>query len=342
MARKVIEKFSKDMDMRRLNRSVDWRVSAATRRAEDARRFSQKTCAVSCPACGADHSAPLSQIHGFDYVTCGACTHVYVKNVPDRESLKAFYENQMQGVAMRPSEDLTQKNLYLTRVRDISLPKVEHVTRCLGKKGVWVDIGCGSGELLYAARKRGWKTVGYEIDPQEIHLAKNVFGLDVRRGYLDEQHAGEMLEKADVVSFFSVLEHVPAPSDLLALVRKHAKKTAAVVLELPHHPSLSALTNMAFPGMVARHMLPPNHLSLFTERSVNTLLSQNGFAPAHIWYYGQDFYELIGTVSAIARYKDERTLNQLLDAMGEFQKTIDRLKLSDEMIVIAKRVKRAT
>ncbi|MDP2652773.1 MAG: class I SAM-dependent methyltransferase [Candidatus Omnitrophota bacterium] len=337
LSRKVIERFSKPMDMRKLNRSTDWRVSAATRRAQDARRFSAETVEVPCPVCKSLPHRPLAEVYGFRYVTCDTCTHVYVKNVPVPERLKAFYEGALEGVAMRPSEDLVQKDLYLTRVKDISIPKVEYVTKCLGKKGRWVDIGCGSGELLYAARKRGWETTGYEIDPDEIYVAKDVFKLDVRRGYLDRANAAKMLEGASVVSFFSVLEHVADPVALVRLAGEFAPKNAALVLELPHHPSVSALTNMAFPNLVARHMLPPNHLSLFTDASVRHMLRQAGFSPSHVWYYGQDFYELIGTVSALAGFRDEEALNKLLDAAGEFQKTIDARKLSDEVIVIARR-----
>ncbi len=339
MTTKVSEKFSKPMDMRKLNRSVEWRLSAASRRADDAKRFSQKTVPAVCPVCAKNENTPLVTIYDFAYVTCKNCTHVYVKNVPSKESLKAFYEKKLAGVSMRPSEDLVQKDLYVTRVKDISIPKVKHITQSLKKKGTWVDIGCGSGELLYAAKKLGWKTIGYEIDPDERHLAKDIFGLDVRSGYLEKSNAAEILQEANVISFFSVLEHVPQPSELLALVNQFAKKDAALVLELPHHPSLSAWTNMAFPDTVARHMLPPNHLSLFTDESVKYLLEKNGFEITHIWYYGQDFYELIGTVAALSPMKERDILNKLLDATGEFQKIIDKNKLSDEMIVIARRSK---
>ncbi|MCB9770994.1 MAG: class I SAM-dependent methyltransferase [Candidatus Omnitrophica bacterium] len=337
MSARIQERFSKSMDMRKLNRSVSWRLSASSRRKEDAERFCRETVRAVCPVCAKDKSTPQAIIYGFQYVICKSCTHVYVRNVPPLDRLKAFYENTLAKVAMRPSEDLTQKKLYFTRVKDISLPKIDYVTKSLGKKGVWVDIGCGSGELLYAAKKRGWKTLGYEIDPQEITLAKDVFGLDVRRGYLDEDNAATMLKDADVVSFFSVLEHVPAPSKLLNLVKKYGKKNVAVVLELPRHPSVSAFVNMAFPKAVARHMLPPNHLSLFTDQSVKTFLSKSSFAPSHIWYYGQDFYELIGTVASMAGYKDEKTLNALLDQFNDVQNIFDKSKLCDEFIVIAKR-----
>jgi 2-polyprenyl-3-methyl-5-hydroxy-6-metoxy-1,4-benzoquinol methylase len=337
MPAKVNERFSKTMDMRKLNRSVAWRLSAASRRKQDALRFSRDTQHTGCPVCGKDKPNPLAVIYGFRYVTCSNCSHVYVQNVPSLEKIKSFYENTLAQVAMRPSEDLTHKQVYLTRVKDISLPKVDHITTCLGKKGLWVDIGCGSGELIYAAKKRGWKTIGYEIDPQEIRFAKDVFGLDVRKGYLDEANAAEMLKEADVVSFFSVLEHVPAPTKLLDLVSKYGKKDVALVLELPHHPSVSAYVNMAFPQTVARHMLPPNHLSLFTEKSVKTFLKQSGFAPTDIWYYGQDFYELIGTIAAMAGFKDDAVTKQLLDKTGEFQSILDQNKLCDEIIVVAKR-----
>jgi len=334
---KINERFSKPMDMRILNRSLIWRISAANRRAQDSRRFSTKTQEIACPVCVTNNAEELAEISGFQYVSCSNCTHVYVKNIPPSAQLKAFYENQLEGVAMRPGEDIVQKELFLTRVKEISIPKVEYITKCIGHTGRWVDIGCGAGDLLYAARNLGWETTGYEIDPDEIHIAKDIFKLDIRNEYVKKDNATAVFKGAKVVSFFSVLEHLIDPCEILSLVSQYADKNVHIVLELPRHPSISAFTNMAFPDLVARHMLPPNHLSIFTDDSLKYMLMKTGFELTHIWYYGQDFYELIGTVAALAKYKDETVLNRMLDASGKFQKIIDQLKLNDEFIVIAKK-----
>ncbi|MBI5045193.1 MAG: class I SAM-dependent methyltransferase [Candidatus Levybacteria bacterium] len=336
MSSKPIERFSKTLDLRKLNRDVQWRKNAALRRESDARRFARQTEIVGCPVCSATTHDMLSNIHGFSYVTCRECTHVYVTNPPLEQALEDFYRNQTSEVNMRPSEDLLQRDLYLTRVEDIATPKVQYITESLGKKSKWVDIGCGIGEILLIAQRMGWQATGIEIDPQEIAIARG-FGLTIVEAIIDSANCNELLSDADVISLFSVLEHVRHPRKLLEVIAKAAKPDAALVLELPHHPSISAFSNMAFPGMIARHMLPPNHLMLFTDRSLVALLTSVGFEPSCIWYFGQDFYELIGTILANTQIGDAAMVHQVMDSIPSVQEALDRAKLCDEFLIIAKR-----
>ncbi len=335
---KIIEKYSKSINLKKLKRSSAWRLESIEKRSKDAQIFSKNTINVNCPVCGESGFESLVCIYGFEYVACLSCTHVYIKNPPNNESLLNYYENNIKEISLRPSRDLVQKDLYKIRVNEIAKPKVSFVTDVLGKFGKWVDIGCGSGEVLYAAKNLGWDTLGFEIDPDEIFLAKQ-FGLNVKNIKINEQNGAGFLSEADVISLISVLEHVANPKNILSVVSKFAKKDVCLVLELPHHPSLSAFSNIMFPDLIARHMLPPNHLSIFTEKSVKKFLYEFGFEPTHIWYYGQDISELMETIFLNNKLnKQSSLLSDILKLLPSLQKKIDEQKMCDEFLIITRRI----
>src|SRR5260370_15776002 len=83
-----------------------------------------------------------------------------------------------------------------------------------------LDIGCGTGNFLAAARDAGYAVSGIELDRNAAHFAKDrvclqrVFPLTISE--FAEQHADE---KFDVGTFFDVLEHQAAPVEFLHKLR---------------------------------------------------------------------------------------------------------------------------
>ncbi|MDA0767481.1 MAG: class I SAM-dependent methyltransferase [Verrucomicrobia bacterium] len=91
-----------------------------------------------------------------------------------------------------------------------------------------LDYGCGRGETMDLAARRGMKCVGTDLDPHCVELAEK-FGeakvLDV------EDPVGQFGENSfDVVVCFHVLEHVPRPLETLIQLRKIARKYVIVAV----------------------------------------------------------------------------------------------------------------
>jgi 2-polyprenyl-3-methyl-5-hydroxy-6-metoxy-1,4-benzoquinol methylase len=223
------------------------------------------------------------------------------------------------------------------RVKNVAMPKVRYVEERVGRKGRWLDIGCGTGEILAAARERGWTVQGIETNERAAKIGMERFGVPIATRSVGEAGALEDLDAFDVVSMFGVLEHFYEPKRLIDSVTRNMPSGGALVIEVPHYPSISCFSQMAFPNFVDRMLSPPMHLMIFTLRALENLLRRHGLEITHVWYYGQDFYEWLSTVSSVCPLVENRRLFEaLLGLNGEFQEVIDRHYLSDEMMVIAR------
>jgi SAM-dependent methyltransferase len=83
--------------------------------------------------------------------------------------------------------------------------------------GEWLDVGCGFGYLLEAARSARFRVRGIEPNADAAKAARERVG-DVQQGLLDES-----TPPADVVSTLDVLEHLDDISAFARLVKQKAR-----------------------------------------------------------------------------------------------------------------------
>ena len=146
---------------------------------------------------------------------------------------------------------------YLPRRRASERPKV-------------LDIGCGAGEWLLAARSAGWEAVGADPDPEAVEQARQI-GLAVRAGSTEAwaDQAGTF----EAVTMNHVIEHVHDPNQALEEVFDLLRPGGQLFIETPN---VDALTHAAY-GENWRGLEPPRHLILFTRKSLADALRQSGF-----------------------------------------------------------------
>jgi SAM-dependent methyltransferase len=86
--------------------------------------------------------------------------------------------------------------------------------RLLPERGRWLDVGCGPGGLLRAARGHGWEACG--IEPSSAAVRAQMFG-EVARTTVEDGLA--RFDALRVVSFVDMLRYVEHPSTVLAAAR---------------------------------------------------------------------------------------------------------------------------
>ena len=294
---------------------------------------------LNCPLCQCNNKKLVQTIYGFNYEECLGCGVLYVSNPPNNLELKKAYE----------SEYYTKSNKLLLandaiidyRVNEIFKPKIDFVIGELGEKfkhKTWLDIGCGVGEALYAAKKRGFEVRGIEPNEMEAEYAEKKFGVKVYREFLSVKNRELIAGKCNVISLFSVLEHIIDPPALLHETSAVQEKGDLLVIEVPKWPSLSCLSQIAFPNQINRMLHPPFHLFMFPILTLKNLIENNGYKVKSAWVFGQDIYELFSTLSLNAPELDGPDLkNALLSLTQEFQKVVDKNLLGDEMLMIAEK-----
>ena len=153
--------------------------------------------------------------------------------------------------------------------------------------GKLLDIGCGTGNLLAAARQAGYEVTGIELDRNAAHFAKERLGLQnilpLTISEFAEQHAGE---RFDVVTFFEVLEHQAAPVEFLQKVKACVRPGGVIALSVPNRERW-----LTGPDVLD---YPPNHFLRWNGEALRKCLGEQGFEvlsireqPAGLWHTAQ-------------------------------------------------------
>lgn len=138
------------------------------------------------------------------------------------------------------------------------------------RRGELLDIGCGTGNFLAAARDRGYGVTGIELDRNAARFAKERLGLQrlfpLTISEFAEQHAGEHF---DVVTFFEVLEHQAAPAEFLQKVKTCVRPGGMIALSVPNRERW-----LTGPDVLD---YPPNHFLRWNAAALKQFLSAQGF-----------------------------------------------------------------
>jgi len=329
--------YHKDIDFQRLNRNMKWRENRLSDLIKLAGRFNQFGSEIhQCPICCSDNISLFSIIHGYPYCECQSCFHIFLKNPIISEDLCSLYASEEHEKKSHLDKLYCDDDIYQQRIESIALPKIDFITSYLPNKGTWLDIGCGSGENIYAANKRGWKACGIESDPTEVSFARKQ-GNSVIQTYLEPGNISGYVANCDVISLFNILEHISDPVFFLNMISQSMKNDTYVIIEVPRHPSLSSFVNMVFPSLSHHHIGPPVHVRIFSERSIEKMLEQCHLSAEVIWLFGQDFSEFLLCAAQNASI-DNKLLYYILGKSNFIQKEIDNMDISDNMILICRKI----
>jgi 2-polyprenyl-3-methyl-5-hydroxy-6-metoxy-1,4-benzoquinol methylase len=136
--------------------------------------------------------------------------------------------------------------------------------------GALLDIGCGTGNFLEAARDAGYRVTGIELDRNAARFAKERLGLErVLPLTISEFAAQHPREQFDVVTFFEVLEHQATPVEFLQKVRACVRTGGLIALSVPNRERW-----LTGPDVLD---YPPNHFLRWNAGALKTFLSEQGF-----------------------------------------------------------------
>ena len=148
-----------------------------------------------------------------------------------------------------------------------------------------LDVGCGEGSFLLAARDAGWQVAGVELSPR---LARER-GLDVRASLAD---AGD-LRPLRCATLWHSLEHLTEPVEALARVAGLVEPDGFVFVAVPDAEGWQA---GAF-GARWAHLDMPRHLHHFGKPSLERALRAAGLEP-ETWWHQELEYDLFGIVQS--------------------------------------------
>ena len=137
-------------------------------------------------------------------------------------------------------------------------------------RGELLDIGCGTGNFLVAARDAGYSVTGTELDRNAASFAKDQLGLPRVLGLTISEFAERYpKDKFDVVTFFEVLEHQSAPQEFLKAVKSCLRPRGYIALSVPNRERwLTGPDPLDY---------PPNHFLRWNAAALRKVLTAHGF-----------------------------------------------------------------
>jgi SAM-dependent methyltransferase len=241
-----------------------------------------------CLSCG----ATTLQALGYEetqLMRCARCALVFDQRIPSVEELIAHYSGYVREVGF--DSPVSQR-----RRHEIISELSPH--RVMGRL---LDVGCGVGGFLEAARGLGWQTFGTEYTDEAVQLCTQR-GHAMHQGALVE--AGYEAGSFDVIIYSEVIEHIYNHQEEFAEVRRLLRPGGVLYITTPNFNALERRLLGARWNVIQY----PEHLVYFTPTTMNRLLVPLGFKPQRVVTTGLSVSRLRQSLgsNALATHTRER------------------------------------
>ena len=175
----------------------------------------------SCRICGACRVVRYSTPYAANLWLCTTCHARFVYPPPAPAELERRYESEHRAGKWRAFFDQVPESEAARRAKALS--------DLLSAPGRVLDVGCGDGRFLDAAKREGWETVGLEVS--ETAARTVVAEHPVLVGPLSAFQVGP---RFDAVTLWDVLEHVPDPTTMVREASRLLKPGGVVAMTMPN------------------------------------------------------------------------------------------------------------
>lgn len=229
---------------------------------------------VPCLACKSTRFATIRGWNDVSHIArCLDCGLEFVNPLPGEDYLRRLYHDETRsGGAGNPYylDYIRERKERLTSYNKQFHSRLRLIERFNREKGKILDIGCGAGFFLQAARARGWVPYGVDIVPEFVQFAGDELRLDnVRCGSLPEMNFPR--ESFDTVTLWDLIEHLRNPLDWLNEVNRILRPGGQVVIWTPNVKNAVYAKERWYGYGINQH------LYFFSSRTLGRLLTRSGF-----------------------------------------------------------------
>ncbi|RED48969.1 class I SAM-dependent methyltransferase [Seonamhaeicola aphaedonensis] len=196
-------------------------------------------------------------------------TYGYLETTPPpkKEKLQEYYKSEDYISHTDSKRNLFEKVYHWVRVLALKKKVILINSFHLESKNL-LDVGCGTGDFLYMAKRNGWTVFG--IEPNE--KARAIANSKTPNSVFEIEKLFSDLKEAsfDVITLWHVLEHLPQLENQIKNFQKLLKPNGVLIIAAPNFKSYDAKYYKEF--WAAYDV--PRHLWHFNRSSVSSLFSK--------------------------------------------------------------------
>lgn len=251
-----------------------------------------------CPICKSDKTFKLQKYKKHFYAKCLKCSFIFAYRIPTETELNNTYN---------PNYGMHTYFSPITRKRYNELLKEFEKFR---KTGKILDYGCGKGLFLEEAINNGWKAYGTEYN--EITQKKCIEkGIKI----IGHQEISIVLKNEfDIICCMEVIEHLYNPLELTNKLSFYLRHGGLLYITTPNFNCISRRIQTNKWTVLAY----PEHLSMFTSRTLKALLQANGFRILKLKTHGFSLSHFKHSLSncrptSIHKYNEDEKIRELTE-----------------------------
>ncbi|OPY36116.1 MAG: hypothetical protein A4E35_02158 [Methanoregula sp. PtaU1.Bin051] len=284
---------------------------------------------------------------------CDTCGLVFQDIQQTENDLKQYYNEEYQKTnSLREGSVQTPKEHFDDSIRAFKAV-FERIRPFLAKDKRVLDIGCGTGELLYMVKPHVAEAVGIELNEDFARFIRDDLGITA---YAEDVNRMDFPDRSfDLIFCIMTLDHLPNPLETLSTMKRLLKDNGLIYIEVPNR------------GEALNYFLPEQnrkrfntffwhraHYFYFTKETLSGMLKKAGLA-ANIscrhqytlvnflnWYFcGTPQKTFVDATSKSHLFAGEsafeKRMNGLLDKTEkEFQAILSDTCTGDSLCCIAK------
>ena len=220
-----------------------------------------------CPICGCSKREFFLSRFGIDIYACASCTHHYMDPRITFEKLTQLYASDQTAARVYKSDmqmriDEVKSAYGLEIIEQLSSTAQDRI----------MDLGCGSGQFLKVAHRRGWSCcVGVDANSEYKDSYQNSEGIQFISSTFEGLDRGSLGSDYDAITLWNVLEHLYDVKAIVGELKNLLKPGGLLFIMVPNARSLAT-------RLIRERSATFNwkHVSHFTPDSLQRLMADHG------------------------------------------------------------------